>query len=337
MTYSELMSEIVMKLNRKEAYRKLCLAEHSIGLFSQDWWLDVACGEDCWDVSLVTQNNGIKAAMPFHITNGSIKMPPLTPRMGPWVYPGIEQLQDRLSKEIKMLNRLIAQLPEVRRFSQCFYPEMDNWLPFYWKGFQQTTRYTYRILNKSEAVLWDGFRQNIRRSIRKAQNRYHLHIEKSDDIGVFVELNRASFERQHRALPYAPSLLHKIYKAAKLRGQAEIYMAIDPDNQIHAAALIVFDKHYAYYLCGGMNEALKQSGAMSYCLHEAIKTAFSRGLSFDFEGSMIEPIEQFFRGFGAQQVPYFLVTKDCRVSFEQRAKAFIQSLAIGFRHRLKSI
>jgi len=31
---------------------------------------------------------------------------------------------------------------------------------------------------------------------------------------------------------------------------------------------------------------------------------------FDFEGSMIEPVERFFRSFGAQRVPYFGITKN---------------------------
>jgi hypothetical protein len=30
---------------------------------------------------------------------------------------------------------------------------------------------------------------------------------------------------------------------------------------------------------------------------------------FDFEGSMIEPVEKFFRAFGATQMPYFQVKK----------------------------
>ena len=41
---------------------------------------------------------------------------------------------------------------------------------------------------------------------------------------------------------------------------------------------------------------------------EAIKHAVAQGSEvFDFEGSMIEPIEGAFRSFGARQVPYFAV------------------------------
>ena len=60
---------------------------------------------------------------------------------------------------------------------------------------------------------------------------------------------------------------------------------------------------------GGGNPDLRNSGAQSLCMWEAIKFASSLNLSFDFEGSMIEPIERFFRNFGAIQTPFFCIYK----------------------------
>ena len=54
---------------------------------------------------------------------------------------------------------------------------------------------------------------------------------------------------------------------------------------------------------------LRSSGATSLCMWEAIAHATSVTTRFDFEGSMIESIERFFRGFGAEQTPYFHITK----------------------------
>jgi hypothetical protein len=41
---------------------------------------------------------------------------------------------------------------------------------------------------------------------------------------------------------------------------------------------------------------------------EAIKFASTVTESFDFEGSMIEPVERFFRAFGARQTSYHTVS-----------------------------
>ena len=42
---------------------------------------------------------------------------------------------------------------------------------------------------------------------------------------------------------------------------------------------------------------------------EAIEDAAKNGRGFDFEGSMVEPIERFCRAFGARQTPYFTISK----------------------------
>ena len=59
---------------------------------------------------------------------------------------------------------------------------------------------------------------------------------------------------------------------------------------------------------GGGDPDLRNSGAASLCVWEAIKFASTVTKSFDFEGSMHEPIERFFRAFGAEQRPYFEVS-----------------------------
>ena len=42
---------------------------------------------------------------------------------------------------------------------------------------------------------------------------------------------------------------------------------------------------------------------------ESIKFASSFAKEFDFEGTMVESIERFIRGFGAIQKPYFQLSK----------------------------
>ena len=60
---------------------------------------------------------------------------------------------------------------------------------------------------------------------------------------------------------------------------------------------------------GGADPRLRNSGANSLCMWEAISFSSTVSEQFDFEGSMLEPVERFFRAFGARQVPYFEVTK----------------------------
>ena len=60
---------------------------------------------------------------------------------------------------------------------------------------------------------------------------------------------------------------------------------------------------------GGTDQSKRNSGANSLCMWEAIKFASTVTGRFDFEGSMLEPVERFFRAYGAVQKPYFRITK----------------------------
>ncbi len=83
----------------------------------------------------------------------------------------------------------------------------------------------------------------------------------------------------------------------------------DKDRKIHAAIYIIWDSNSAYYLMGGSDPDLRNSGATSLCIWEAIKFSSTVVKKFDFEGSMIEPVERFFRAFGAKQMPYLRISK----------------------------
>jgi hypothetical protein len=48
---------------------------------------------------------------------------------------------------------------------------------------------------------------------------------------------------------------------------------------------------------------------MSLLMWEAIQRSSRSSKEFNFEGSMLEEVERFFRGFGAKQVPYFIIKK----------------------------
>jgi hypothetical protein len=76
--------------------------------------------------------------------------------------------------------------------------------------------------------------------------------------------------------------------------------------------LFVWDQERVYYLVGGNDPDLRSTGGSSLVLWDGIRLAGSLGLRFDFEGSMIKPIEKFFRGFGGPPEPYLHVTDTSR-------------------------
>lgn len=297
-------------MNHKEEYRQVCSKEPSIPIFSQDWWLDAVTGDN-WNVVLVKKGEQVIGSLPYVVKKKYgftlLTQPSLTQTLGPWIKPTQKSYPKRLAYEKDVLGELADQLPACDYYGQNWHCERLNWLPFYWRGFEQTTRYTYRLpLISSEEQLWKGLQENIRREIRKAKGREGV-IVRAGSLGEFLALNTMVFKRQGRVLPYTSEFVAHIDAAASARNARDCLVAEGPDGRLHAGAYIIRSGNTAYYLMGGGDPELRNSGATSLVLWEAILRQPETVEVFDFEGSMIEPIERFFRAFGAVQTPYFHV------------------------------
>ncbi|ELJ8450381.1 GNAT family N-acetyltransferase [Vibrio cholerae] len=296
----------------KEKYRQLCEEEPTIPIFSQAWWLDAVAGDN-WDVCIVEKGDKIQASMPYVVKKKYgltlLTQPSLTQNLGPWIRPAHAKYSKLLSQQKDLMEALIDQLPKYHYFSQNWHYSNTNWLPFYWKGFEQSTRYTYVISSLDDInSIWEEAQDNIRREIRKAENRFGLVVNSDLPISVFFELNQLTFIRQGLSMPYSEHFVENIVNQAKKRKQCRWFIAQDNEDRNHAGVLLVWDSESAYYLMGGGDPDLRNSGATSLCMWEAIKFASTVTKRFDFEGSMIEPVERFFRAFGAKQTPYFALT-----------------------------
>jgi len=296
----------------KDVYRKLCDKEPTIPLFSQAWWLDAVAGNE-WDVVLATKKDQIIGALPFIARRKwgfrLLTQPKLTQTLGPWVRPTQKSYPKQLAYEKDVLGELADRLPEYDYFAQNWHCDQQNWLPFYWRGFEQTTRYTYRLALEVDAnELWKGLQENTRREIRKAEQRIGLQV-RSASLEEFLALNRMVFERQSKPVPYTSEFVARLDEAASARDARDCLVAEDVEGRLHAGAYIVRSGTTAYYLMGGGDPELRNSGATSLILWDAICRQPECVEVFDFEGSMIEPIERFFRAFGAVQTPYFHVSR----------------------------
>lgn len=295
-------------------YRDLCNVESSIPLFSKAWWLDAVCGDEGWHVVLVFRGDQIIGALPYtsrkRLGLRVIGQPKLTQNLGPWVRPSNVKYAKLLGYEKDILQALADNLPEFDHYAQNWHLDRTNWLPFYWRGFKQTTRYTYRINRLiGENAAWESCQEKIRTDVRKATNRFGVSVTCTSNLHQFLEINSKTFSRQGRRVPYSEKIVRRIDSVCQEHGCRRIYIAKDQENRTHAGAYVVWDSDTAYYLMGGGDPALRNSGAGSLCLWEAIRTMPDHLVAFDFEGSMIESVERFIRGFGAVQNPYFFVFK----------------------------
>jgi len=280
-------------------------------IFQEDWWLE-AVAPGAWQAIVIGSGHDTQARLPFVHSRGAllstIRQPFLTQFMGPWYRPTSGKISSSLGREKELANELFAQLPACDFFSMNFHPSITNWLPYYWMKYEPVPRVVY-VLEElgTEAMLWDGLQPNIRREIKKAEKR--LEVVRSDDLDLLVELTRKTFDRQQMDLPYSPQTLHRVDAACAARKARQIYFARDEHQRIHAAMYTVFDDRCAYYLLGGADPALRNSGASSLLVWNALLDAAKTSASFNFSGSIHEGIERFLRAFGGQQKTYMNVRR----------------------------
>jgi len=236
-------------------------------------------------------------------------MPKLTQTWGVVIEPLSGKRVKAASKEMAILKKFANVLVKYKVFLQNFSPNLQNWLPFYWRGFKQTTRFTYALDDLTDLEeIWKGFRENIRTDIRKAQKQ-KVTVDQCRFEDAFCVFEKNWQRQKGSKPPYTKEYLLKLYSTAKHNDSGECFAARGSDKRIHAAAFLIWDSKRAYYLVGGGDPDLRNSGATSLLIWHLIQFAAQRSKVFDFEGSVIEPIERFFRAFGASQIPYNTIYK----------------------------
>src|SRR5690554_6134381 len=260
-------------MNSREKYRIYCEEEKELPLFlSYDWLETVSKGN--WDVVLQEKDDKVTGALPFVFNpKGGIKrivLPALTPYGGIWInYPAGQKYASELSYEKETYTYLINKLPAYDSFEVKFYPGFKNWLPLYWKGYKQTTMYTYILNNLSDTdKIFGAFRENLRREIRKAEKR--IIVKSVENIEVLYKLKDKSVMAGKGKANASKEYLESIFGLCKRKNCGEVLIAVEGDD-IHSAALFVWDKNTCYYLYGASDPDYKNSGAMSLLLWEAIK------------------------------------------------------------------
>lgn len=280
-------------------------------IFEQPWWLEaVAPGQ--WDAVQVEKDGKIIARLPYikkrRFGIKILSMPEYTQTLGYWIEDTGAKNTKKYARNKDLISELIEQLPK----GYCVDLELDhscNYLfPFKWKGFSLQIAYSYRIEDIHDTqILWDGLADNIRREIKKAQKT--LKIEDDHSIEDLILMQSKTFERQGRNCHNSDELIRRIDEALANHNARKLLCAVDDDGRIHAACYFIYDSKCCYYLIGGGDPELRNSGASSLLMWEGIKFASTVSESFDFEGSMIESIERFFRAFGGKPIPYWHITK----------------------------
>lgn len=261
---------------------------------------------------MVSRGDQVVGRLPFvegrRAGVSALLSPPLTPALGPWIDPGEGSYTRQLGNQFQIFDELLDGLPSAKAHFQPMAPELLSAMPLHWRGFQTSTRYTYRIEDLTDLdAVQSGFSSSTRRSIRKAEKIYD--VTEDVDIEVLVRLRSESLSRAGVPIDeHDPDLVRRIDEVAAERGQRQMIAARTADGAVDAVFYNVFDGRCLYQLMSGQR-ADAQPGGPSLLQWHSIQRAAQVSGAFDHEGSMLPGVERFVRGFGGRQVPYLFASR----------------------------
>lgn len=273
------------------------------------WYLDVVWPG--WKAVVVSKKGQMLAVMPVKISKKhgvSYIFNPLFCQYVGIFFGAIEKKNTTLTLALKkrLVKAVVEALPaEVKVFNLKFAPEFDYPLPFHWAGYELHTRYSYWLDNQADkALIFKNFEERTRTYINKAV-KTRLTVYTVDSIENIVELAET-----RSAYPLDGKLLNKLWTALRQQGKGTALEVRDTAGRLHAGLIYQEFQHKIIHLFSAYDAELGNQGGMSLAIWKSIETAGPEIGIIDFEGSMLEPVENFFRGFGTRPVPYLQIKKN---------------------------
>ncbi len=282
-------------------------------VFCRSWWLR-AVAPDKFRVLALMRNDAIVGGLPHVLSGGSIVMPPLTQTLGVLLPPAEQgaKYETNLSHELEIMRVIVKALPSRGNISMRCHYSLSNWLPFYWAGYRQTTRYTYVLEDLADTKrLFDEMSAQKRNKIRKAE-KDGISVKESDDVNILAAMVHRTFSAQEMDVPYSGDILRRVCAAAFERNAGKMFVTYDGQGTTHSALLAIYDSSAMYNLVQGSDPGQSHPGACTLAQWKSIEYASLVTKRYDFEGSMIESIEHAFRSFGAVQKPYLVISRRSR-------------------------
>lgn len=164
-------------------------------------------------------------------------------------------------------------------------------------------------LNKPYEQLYNNYRENIQRNIKKSLQA-GCKTEKGFDVEKVILLAKKQMKSHTKETTENVNRFRQLYKLLELDQKAITY-GISLNDELLASCVFFFSHNRAYYILVGNHPDSKMIGASHALIDAFIKDhagknlpAGQAGLTLDFEGSDIPGLALFYSSFGAVEISY---------------------------------
>ncbi len=157
-------------------------------------------------------------------------------------------------------------------------------------------------LNKPYNIIYDAFRENIKRNIKKCKQ-LNTEVKKDIAINCIIELAKEQNATFSNLSNNNYQSLEQLFMYLKKQNKAITY-GIYLQEKLLASAAFFFSGNRAYYILVGNSPDGKTLGASHALINTFIEDHANQNLILDFEGSDISSLAFFYSSFGAIEEKY---------------------------------
>lgn len=159
-------------------------------------------------------------------------------------------------------------------------------------------------LSEGYTLIKSRYKSNLSENIRKASSESLVYstAEITEGISLYHSQYQSRLKHTHeKDYSHFSALCELLYK----KEQCFVRTARNAQNEILAIAVFLKDRKRIYNIMNTTTQEGRQKEANHFLLNQVIHEFAGQDLLFDFEGSELPGVREFYEGFGGKSQPYF--------------------------------
>lgn len=198
------------------------------------------------------------------------------------------------------IQAVMRTLPDFISFGDIHFNFLNTGVSTY-PGVVQRTNFVID-LSQDHGTIYSGYRKDLKENIKK-------HTGTLTYTDTLPERAISFYEQQYssriKTQPYDYHRFYMLCHSFEQKGQCLIRAVSDENGELLATAVLVKDNRRIYNLMNTTLPAGRQKDANDILLNCIMKEFSGQPLLFDFEGSELPGVKEFYKKFGALTQPYF--------------------------------
>lgn len=262
-------------------------------IYGESWYLDIVCPEK-WNALVL---NDYEAVMPLPLKSkiglSYVQQPIWTQQLG--IFSTIEITPNLIETFLKAIPKKMAMVSLNLNEQNSI------------NGFDLAPKTNLILdLNNTFEALKTNFSSNTKRNSNKAAKADLTTDLNSTDVTGFINFFKTNI--QNPISDYHYDTLQKLVKFSVNNDKGFIAL-VKQNDEIVAASFILKANNRLIYRTGTSNPKGKETKAMFLLVNQIIQQYANSNYQLDFEGSEIDGVARFYKGFGASNAPYHYYKK----------------------------